>query len=610
MNNILPSPASHTNQTGLRTVQPERFIHLLYAPTSACQLRCAYCYRTEYDEPEYDDSAVTSDAEHPVDTLRRAVAKLRGAGYFPFNISLHGGEPTCLPCDQFEELIAFISDYYHDNAGIIQNAVIRVGRPHIKTNLYGIERHLDTIERYRVTVSGSLDLPFSLHDEYRLTANGRPTLPKILDNLKLLEDIPVKKKASATIFREHFDRIDEIARDIRYLHEHTCLDMNDFNFMIGFADENCPLTPLTPDEQVAFFDRMHVEFDGTELDAGVNGPWFAEFTPDYCTGCMNCGEKFFLLDAAGEVYSCPRGQGHEAFHYGNLLNEPVEKVLAAAKMKVFLAHNQAPMDEACTACAYLRFCKTGCPFVKTLMGNGQSYTCTLQQTIYRRNPNAYPASPDARSDAYRYASEMRPAQAASLAPSRIIQLPGDIPPLRDLIDADPAIAGIFDSTAFRIRIDGVDFPMQSQVLRTARTITDISRDSEVLIYVRKDIMETATRWPVNNALYIQLLSGTLVTYGDENRTKQEHVVTHQVYLNTLARGESDDPACYCFDASGLIGAYYDNLEQDPAHPNNLFVTTSALRDVHYAKHKANAYYHIQTINLPFPNIEFTVDDGK
>ena len=39
-------------------------------------------------------------------------------------------------------------------------------------------------------------------------------------------------------------------------------------------------------------------------------------------------------------------------------------------------------------------------------------------------------------------------------------------------------------------------------------------------------------------------------------------------------------------------------------PNNIFFTTSSLRDYHYTKQKNNAYYHIQAINLPFQNIEF------
>ena len=44
--------------------------------------------------------------------------------------------------------------------------------------------------------------------------------------------------------------------------------------------------------------------------------------------------------------------------------------------------------------------------------------------------------------------------------------------------------------------------------------------------------------------------------------------------------------------------------------NNIFFTTSALRDYHYTKQKNNAYYHIQAINLPFQNIEFYYIDKE
>ena len=46
------------------------------------------------------------------------------------------------------------------------------------------------------------------------------------------------------------------------------------------------------------------------------------------------------------------------------------------------------------------------------------------------------------------------------------------------------------------------------------------------------------------------------------------------------------------------------------NPNNLFFTTSSLRDYHYTKQKNNAYYHIQAINLPFQNIEFYYIEGS
>ena len=59
---------------------------------------------------------------------------------------------------------------------------------------------------------------------------------------------------------------------------------------------------------------------------------------------------------------------------------------------------------------------------------------------------------------------------------------------------------------------------------------------------------------------------------------------------------------YSVDISNLLKEYKSSFSTD--NPNNMFFTTSSLRDYHYVKQKNNAYYHIQAINLPFPNIEF------
>ena len=57
-----------------------------------------------------------------------------------------------------------------------------------------------------------------------------------------------------------------------------------------------------------------------------------------------------------------------------------------------------------------------------------------------------------------------------------------------------------------------------------------------------------------------------------------------------------------YDISNFIKEF--SYEYSDINENNLFFTTSYLRDYHYLKQKNNAYYHIQAINLPFQNIEF------
>ena len=79
-------------------------------------------------------------------------------------------------------------------------------------------------------------------------------------------------------------------------------------------------------------------------------------------------------------------------------------------------------------------------------------------------------------------------------------------------------------------------------------------------------------------------------------------MTHQVFTNTLKQEPSDKEGYYTINITKILSLYYHRLSE--VKPNNLFFTTSELRDYHYAKQKKNAYYHIQAINLPFQNIEF------
>ena len=581
-----------------------KYIHLLYVPTMACNMQCRYCYLGEntvdpgdsrYPENHTVDSG---DSRNPLETLRYAVERFRAAGVVPFNISLHGGEVTTLSREDFRDLIAYIDSYYRENADVLAEGGFRPGRPHIKTNLYDLDRHIDTIRDYSVSVSGSLDLPFSLHDEYRVTKGGERTLQRILHNIALLETFPGKKKVSATIFREHYLRIDEIIEDIRYLDRETCLDMNDFNFMIGFdAGSGGLLTPLSEEEQAAFYRRMREAFRGTSLQKGFETAWFAEFGPGYCTNCDNCGTKFFLLERNGDLYSCVRGQKHENFWYGNIFRDDVEKILAEAERKILTVKQECGFDPACANCGYLYLCKTGCPFVKKRYGASKSYTCLLQQELYR--DQGLRQDEENQYTVYEYLQKMHPMIAEEYKPPRI---PRGVPPLQDILKEDPRLRYIYDPDAFCIVIDGEEYPLVSQILRRERSYLTITPESEVALYVRREVLEAESKYPVNNSLLIQVLSGEMVRYGDEGRMKQRHLVNEMIYRDVLEQMPSDREGWYRVDLHPLLEHYGPYFSQENA--NNILFTTTALRDVHYAKQKENAFYHMQAMDLPFQNIEF------
>ena len=567
-----------------------KYIHLLYVPTMACNMECKYCYLE-------DNTKELKTKYKPLDTLEYAVSKFKENNVIPFNISLHGGEVTTLSKDDFHDVIKFISDYYKENQQVINEGGFKIGNPHIKTNLFDIEKHIDTIKEFNVSISGSLDLPLSLHNEYRVTKGGAKTLEKILDNIKILENIPNKKKVSSTIFKEHYSHIDEIIEDIKFLNKNTCLDMNDFNFMIGFDyNSNGLLHHLTEEEQVDFYIKMHQEFDGTDLDSGVNGAWFDEFGQDYCSNCDNCGEKFFLLERNGDIYSCVRGQKNPDYYYGNIYTNTVDDILKEAYKKIFINHNKLPFNEECANCSYLYLCKTGCPFVKNTYNQNKSYTCLLQKQMYKdRNY----LEDKFNEFTYQYAIKMRIGDATKYIKK---DTNSPYPLLEDIIDSDPRLKYIYDDNSFILKVDDIKYPLSSQIIKKSREIIYITPQSKIVICMKKNLIKEECDYPENNSLYIMILSGNLVTYGDEERTKQRHVVTHQIYKGVLDSVNTNNEDYYEYDITNLIKEYHSQYSID--NSNNIFFTTSALRDYHYLKQKNNAYYHIQAINLPFQNIEF------
>ena len=572
-----------------------RFIHLLYVPTMACNMACKYCYLEENTKDEWNKIK-------PLETLEYAIEKFFNSNIIPFNISLHGGEVTTLSKEDFRDVISYISDYYNKNRMLIESNGFTIGQPHIKTNLFDLEKHLDTIKDYNVSISGSLDLPLKIHDKYRVTKGNKKTLDKILENIKLLEKLPNKKKVSATIFKEHFD-LDEIVKDIKYLDENTCLDMNDFNFMIGFDyNSNGILHHITEEEQIELYNRMKKEFVGTNLEEGLKTAWFAEFGPGYCTNCDNCGEKFFLLEKNGDIYSCVRGQKNKNFYYGNIYKNTPEEILETAFNKILEAHNKLPFNDECSKCKYLYLCKTGCPFVKNTYKTNKSYTCLLQQELYK--DWNYEKDYFNEETVYNYVSKMHENIIRDYYPRTSIN---EHKELIDLIEEDPKLKYIYDPNCFILKVDDEEYNLESQILKRSREILYFHNKTNIELYIKDTLLDELSDYPNNNSLYMMLLSGDTICYGDEKRTKQAHIMTHQVYKGVLEKNESDKEGYFKINITNIIKEYYKYLSKD--NPNNLFFTTSALRDYHYTKQKNNAYYHIDAINLPFQNIEFYLIGG-
>ena len=600
------------------TVEPpifDRSIHLLYVPTLSCNLSCSYCYLGK----QTSEATLKLDSQRTVHTLHYTLNALQNAGVLAFNISLHGGEVTTLPPAVMGELFEIIRGHYLTHFDALNALGHKKSAPHIKTNLYKFAPLYELFDRHKVSISASIDLPLALHARHRTTRGGSDWLPRTLDNIRLLARYPHAKKISATLSSDHINDIQALIDDIWFIHRELGFDMNQLNLMFAFDSElnrsakgDAVLTSATPTQQIQLYQSLKLAFSGTELEEGFKHNWFDEFKPSYCTNALNCGERFYLLQSDGSVYSCVRGQGIEAFRYGNVFEDPILDILNNGAHKIRLMHQQHGFDAACQSCNHLSICHTGCPVVKYQNHSGRSYTCDLQKTLYADNPRSYPASsPGTQQNyAYEYLHDMHPGlaftKAHELPVVNRLLLPNDLGEvkntLQSLIAADPVLTTLFSNTAFMLELNSEVIALDSQLLKHQRSVYTLTHTDRVVLHLHRDLLHANCTETIRNTIYLQMLRDTPVVYGDEQRTKQEHIFTYQIYANCLQPSERFGTDYVQCSLSTLI-------EQHRAHYqhgilNNLFVTTGYLREYHYHKQKNNAFYHVQTANLPFQNFEF------
>lgn len=607
------------------TVSHARHIHLLYVPTLFCNLNCSYCYLGE----QTSIADLRQDNQQAVSTLQYALEKLADENILAFNVSLHGGEVTALPSPTLNALFSMIRSHYLNNFDALTALGYRKSVPHIKTNLYKFASLYDLFDRHKVSVSASIDLPLALHHQHRVTRSGKAWKQRTEDNLRLLANYPHAKKISATLSATHLADIDAIIDDIWFIHRELGFDMNQMNLMFAFEsalNDECgdkvALAPCSEAQQLALYDALHQVFADTELAEGLHRNWFDEFKPSYCTNAFNCGERFYLLQSDGNVYSCVRGQGIPEFHYGNIFTDNITDILHNGARKISTVHQQFGVDDDCRACNHLSQCNTGCPVVKYQRQQPKSYTCQLQHRLYSDNPLTYPPSDEKKQTQYEqhYLRRMHPTLyerdygstvTGSALKKNDFLLPNDLVDdkntLMTMIDGDAVLQTLYSDKAFVLQLNDERIPLASQLLKGDRTWHIITSDDRIGLHIRRDVMTAASPEVIRNTLYLQMLSDSQIVYGDEQRQKQAHLFTYQLWYDYLqnrddGEGEAFLDGYYFVDISRIIHSHSELYQRNVL--NNLFFTTSHLRDYHYLKQKNNAFYHIQAINLPFQNVEF------
>jgi uncharacterized protein len=319
--------------------------------SSACNLRCRYCYiafesdqRLWAQQPAYDCGPPLMNGA----TARRAVDFLLAAsGPAPkVQIIFFGGEPLL----NFP-LIRTVLEYATERAAAVGKAV----RFSLSTNGVLIDREMLALARdYAMDFQVSLDGPPEIHDRFRLLAGNRPSYQRILANLAdLPRPFPVSISARATLHRYSTD----ILRVVRHF-----LDLG-FRSILAAPANGTGEWSLQP-EQWRLLEESLEETARFYLGAIQAGDFFyfpplagvsLTYAPDQRKHwSCGAGRHYLCAHTDGSIYLCHGLVGIPAFRLGDV-HEGIRSDLLRR-----ISELHAGARDTCRSCWARYFCGGGC----------------------------------------------------------------------------------------------------------------------------------------------------------------------------------------------------------------------------------------------------------
>lgn len=580
---------------------------LTFVPNFHCNFGCSYCYLGKMTDKKEN----TTDM---AESFKKIATKLKSEEVIITEVFLHGAELTTAAFEDVKKLLEAIWEYKEENENFIDffNRKDKTPFIKIKTNLYRLDEFLKLFEKYQVFISGSVDLPLKMHEKYRRLKNGKSSLEKILQNIKLLSAYPYEKQLSATMSAEHI-KVDEFIADIKKLDEMGFDMAKNFYIMFAYQTSNArALFKMAEDKaMLEFYKELRLKLKGSKYEFATEHLWFKEFLGGYCTNCTNCARFKMLIQKNGDCYVCHRSQALKELKSGNIFEQSYDEIKQRAILNIQKMENSLELHKDCFKCEHFYLCKASCTVERNDTKLGKSFTCALQKEIYKNNPSLYPANKELslrELDIFLRENQLLRHKQARL-PNLSAELLESQNNLENLINNDEILKQSFDKSNFYIGINDKvsELCFEKDEFQRLRIL---NAKDKITLFIKKSALDINAKERLSNYIWIALLGGENHRYGDENRLKIPHIATEYVYYNKLLNEGKDFGEYFAYDISAILQKNTKSLNVTQNQRNFLFFTTHQMRKYHYEKHAKNAFYHIQALNLPFARLEFLWDESE
>ena len=338
---------------------------------SICNLDCHYCYylKKEHLYPEGESFRM------PDDILEAYIAQhIDASPETVIRFSWHGGEPTVLGLDYFRRIVELQRKHKSPNQRIVNG---------IQTNGTLLDEEWCLfLAKMSFAVGLSLDGPPEMHDQHRVTKDGKPTHEQTMRGYKLLQEHEVYTEVLCVVN----------AHNVRF-------PLQVYRFFKQINAQYITFLPMVEPQQDAKGGVCHIsvpaEAWGTFLctvfdewrdrDIGkVKVQIFEEATRtafnqehSLCIFRPTCGD-IPVIEHNGDFYSCDHYVDVQ-HRLGNIEDTPLVELLESPAQREFGRAKLETLPRYCLECEVRAMCNGGCPknrFINTQDGEpGLNYLC-------------------------------------------------------------------------------------------------------------------------------------------------------------------------------------------------------------------------------------------
>ena len=310
--------------------------------TTACNLRCKYCFASCESEGDY--------MEPPL--MKKIIEEMLKFPSQIITFELQGGEPLChlTGMEQFIEISEEINKRYGKN---IQYRTV--------TNATLVDqRFIDLVKKYNIQVCVSVDGPDELTDATRVDQSGSGAFKLIESGVQKLQKGGIEIDGAVCTLGQH--NIHEPQRIMDYFSSHNISFKPRPANILGREIEN-ETTTHNGEWAKCFKELYFLSKDASIENYSIHIYEENVYTPirDYICLRYPCGaaREVISVNPDGTVYPCDGFKGVAEFAMGNLNHETLSEMLAKEQVQT-LRHRTHSSIEKCSKCIFRAMCCSCC----------------------------------------------------------------------------------------------------------------------------------------------------------------------------------------------------------------------------------------------------------